>query len=43
MANYLWTAFIADNGRNDILAASSPDGVRWTPSVPINQTAVAEM
>lgn len=39
MANNLWTAFIADNGSNDILAASSPDGVTWTPSVPINQTS----
>jgi len=39
MANYLWTAFIADNGSNDILAASSADGVNWTPSVPINQTS----
>ena len=39
MANCLWTAFIADNGSNDILAASSPDGVTWTPSVPINQTS----
>lgn len=39
MANNLWTAFIADNGSNEILAASSPDGVTWTPSVPINQTS----
>src|SRR5271165_4788925 len=39
MANNLWTAFIADNGSNDILVASSPDGVTWTPSVPINQTS----
>lgn len=39
MTNYLWTAFVADNGSNDILAASSPDGVTWTPSVPINQTS----
>src|ERR1700722_18920307 len=40
MANYLWTAFIADNGSNDILVASSVDGVAdWTPSVPINETS----
>ncbi len=39
MANNLWTAFIANNGSNDILAASSPDGFTWTPSVPINQTS----
>jgi hypothetical protein len=39
MADYLWTTFIADNGSNDILAASSADGVTWTPSVPINQTS----
>jgi len=39
MANNLWTAFVADNGSNEILAASSPEGVTWTPSVPINQTS----
>jgi hypothetical protein len=39
MANNLWTAFIADNGSNDILAASLPEGGTWTPSVPINQTS----
>jgi hypothetical protein len=39
MANNLWTAFIADNGSNDILAASFPEGGTWTPSVPINQTS----
>jgi hypothetical protein len=39
MANNLWTAFIADNGSNDILVASSPSGGPWTPSVPINQTS----
>jgi hypothetical protein len=39
MADNLWTAFIADNGSNDILVASSPDGVSWNPSVPINQTS----
>jgi hypothetical protein len=39
VANNLWTAFIADNGSNDILAASSADGATWTPSVPINQTS----
>jgi hypothetical protein len=39
MAKNLWTAFIADNGSNEILAASSPDGATWTPSVPINQTS----
>ena len=39
MANNLWTAFIADNGSNDILVASSPDGTTWTPSVPINETS----
>jgi hypothetical protein len=38
MANFLWTAFIADNGSNDILVASS-DGTSWTPSVVINQTS----
>jgi hypothetical protein len=38
MANFLWTAFIADNGSNDILVASS-DGTSWTPSVAINQTS----
>ncbi len=39
MSNNLWTAFIADNGSNDILAASLPEGGTWTPSVPINQTS----
>lgn len=39
MANYLWTTFIANNGSNDILAASSTNGTTWTPSVPINQTS----
>ncbi len=39
MANSLWTAFIADNGSNDILVASLPEGGTWTPSVPINQTS----
>jgi hypothetical protein len=39
MANNLWTAFIADNGSNDILAASLAGGGTWTPSVPINQTS----
>jgi hypothetical protein len=35
----LWTAFIADNGSNDTLVASS-DGTSWTPSVVINQTSL---
>jgi hypothetical protein len=39
MANNLWAAFIADNGSNDILVASSANGATWTPSVPINQTS----
>jgi hypothetical protein len=39
MANNLWTAFIADNGSNDILVASSASGTTWTPSVPIYQTS----
>jgi hypothetical protein len=39
MANNLWAAFIANNGSNDILVASAPDGVNWTPSVPINETS----
>jgi hypothetical protein len=39
MANNLWTAFIANNGSNEILAASLPEGGTWTPSVPINQTS----
>ena len=39
MANNLWTAFIANNGSNDILVASSPNGSAWNPSVPINQTS----
>ncbi len=39
MAKFLWTAFIADNGSNDILVASSSDGSRWTPSVVTNQTS----
>jgi hypothetical protein len=39
VANNLWTAFIADNGSNEILVASLPEGGTWTPSVPINQTS----
>jgi hypothetical protein len=39
MANNLWTAFIADNGSNDILAASLPEGGAWTSSAPIYQTS----
>lgn len=39
MATNLWTAFIAHNGSNDILAASSPDGMAWTSSGPVNQTS----
>jgi hypothetical protein len=38
-ANNLWTAFIADNGSNEILAASLPEGETWTPSVSINETS----
>lgn len=37
MANSLWAAFVADNGSNQILMASSQDGSTWTPSVFINQ------
>lgn len=37
MANNLWTAFIAKNGSNNILVASSQYGSTWTPSVPIYQ------
>jgi hypothetical protein len=39
MANNLWAAFIADNGSNDILTASSADGATWTPSASVNQTS----
>jgi hypothetical protein len=39
MATNLWAAFIADNGSNNILAASLAEGGAWTPSVPINQTS----
>jgi len=38
MSEYLWTAFIARDGSNDVLVASSPDGNTWTGSRSINQT-----
>jgi len=38
MANNLWTAFIADNGSNEILSASLPEGGTWTGSAPTYQT-----
>jgi hypothetical protein len=39
VANNLRTAFIADNGSNEILAASLPEGGTWTLSAPIYQTS----
>jgi hypothetical protein len=39
MANNLWTAFLADNGSNEVLSASLPEGGSWTASAPTYQTS----
>jgi hypothetical protein len=35
----LWTAFIANNPTNNVLVASSADGVNWSAGAGINQTS----
>jgi hypothetical protein len=37
VAEYLWTAFVANSSGQNVLVSASPDGATWQPNLDINQ------